>query len=79
MADLEKQPYGYEQHRLSDSPVRGEGELDQVDETADEHKALHRDLSARQVSMIAIGGAIGTGLIIGTYVSSPCANTRAHD
>jgi len=66
MADLEKQPYGYEQHRLSDSPVRGEGELDQVDETADEHKALHRDLSARQVSMIAIGGAIGTGLIIGT-------------
>ena len=27
---------------------------------------LHRGLKARQVSMIAIGGAIGTGLIIGT-------------
>ena len=27
---------------------------------------LRRGLNARQVSMIAIGGAIGTGLIIGT-------------
>ncbi len=27
---------------------------------------LHRGLKARQVTMIAIGGAIGTGLIIGT-------------
>lgn len=27
---------------------------------------LHRQLSSRQISMIAIGGAIGTGLIIGT-------------
>jgi yeast amino acid transporter len=27
---------------------------------------LHRGLKARQISMIAIGGAIGTGLIIGT-------------
>ena len=29
---------------------------------------LHRGLKARQITMIAIGGAIGTGLIIGTYV-----------
>lgn len=28
--------------------------------------ALHRGLKARQISMIAIGGAIGTGLVIGT-------------
>lgn len=27
---------------------------------------LHRDLKARHITMIAIGGAIGTGLIIGT-------------
>jgi hypothetical protein len=27
---------------------------------------LHRGLQARQIGMIAIGGAIGTGLIIGT-------------
>jgi len=27
---------------------------------------LHRDLKARHITMIAVGGAIGTGLIIGT-------------
>lgn len=30
------------------------------------HHYLHRGLKARQITMIAIGGAIGTGLIIGT-------------
>lgn len=30
------------------------------------HTQLHRDLKARHITMIAIGGAIGTGLIIGT-------------
>ena len=34
----------------------------------DNHHHLHRGLKARQITMIAIGGAIGTGLIIGTYV-----------
>lgn len=34
---------------------------DQVDDNA-----LHRGLQARHVTMIAIGGAIGTGLIVGT-------------
>lgn len=29
---------------------------------------LHRGLKARHITMIAIGGAIGTGLVIGTYV-----------
>lgn len=32
----------------------------------DQHHALHRGLSARQVSMIAIAGTIGTGLFLGT-------------
>lgn len=32
----------------------------------DEDHALHRGLKARHITMIAIGGAIGTGLIIGT-------------
>ena len=32
----------------------------------DAHHSLHRGLKARHISMIAIGGAIGTGLIIGT-------------
>lgn len=31
-----------------------------------EHTSLHRGLKARHISMIAIGGALGTGLIIGT-------------
>lgn len=36
-------------------------------ESEDEHTSLHRGLQSRQITMIAIGGAIGTGLIIGTY------------
>jgi len=32
----------------------------------DDHKHLHRGLKSRHITMIAIGGAIGTGLIIGT-------------
>jgi len=39
---------------------------DLKEEPQDEHVELHRDLKARHISMIAIGGAIGTGLIIGT-------------
>lgn len=44
-----------------------------VDTAAEYHEhsedivhSLHRGLKARQITMIAIGGAIGTGLIIGT-------------
>ncbi|KAL5334612.1 amino acid permease/ SLC12A domain-containing protein [Aspergillus crustosus] len=39
---------------------------DVKEDIRDEHVELHRDLKARHISMIAIGGAIGTGLIIGT-------------
>ncbi|KAI9753072.1 MAG: oligosaccharyl transferase glycoprotein complex, beta subunit [Chaenotheca gracillima] len=43
---------------------------DRVDSAVDahgvDHRSLHRDLKARHITMIAIGGAIGTGLIIGT-------------
>ena len=42
--------------------IRGEENLEEVDD----HHHLHRGLKARQITMIAIGGAIGTGLIIGT-------------
>lgn len=37
-------------------------ELVEIDDAHD----LHRGLKARHITMIAIGGAIGTGLIIGT-------------
>jgi len=39
---------------------------DVVAAESDAHGNLHRGLEARHITMIAIGGAIGTGLIIGT-------------
>lgn len=51
------------------SPV----EIGELSDPAAPHESLHRGLQARQVSMIAIGGAIGTGLIIGT--GTALANT----
>jgi amino acid transporter, AAT family len=36
------------------------------DTITEREKGLHRSLSARQLSMIAIGGAIGTGLFLGS-------------
>jgi len=32
----------------------------------DLHSRLHRDLKTRQIAMIALGGALGTGLLINT-------------
>lgn len=37
--------------------------------TADREAGLHRNLTPRQLSMIAIGGAIGTGLFLGSAIS----------
>lgn len=45
------------------------GDRRHVDDMKDPTTRLHRGLQARQVTMIAIGGAIGTGLIIGTGAS----------
>jgi len=56
----EQKGTGYSQEiigGLNDAPDR---------EDEDSHHHLHRGLSSRQITMIAIGGAIGTGLIIGT-------------
>lgn len=36
------------------------------EDSSDGGNHLHRGLHSRQITMIAIGGAIGTGLIIGT-------------
>ncbi|GAA5906463.1 hypothetical protein JCM8208_004668 [Rhodotorula glutinis] len=38
----------------------------QIDEGISKDEDLHRGLKARQISMIAIGGSIGTGLVIGS-------------
>lgn len=58
--EAEKIPYNYDAYQEG-PPAAGE-----LSDPNDVHHSLHRGLSARQVSMIAIGGAIGTGLIIGT-------------
>ena len=42
----------------------GEGQFHDSHDEPD--TSLHRGLKSRQITMIAIGGAIGTGLIIGT-------------
>lgn len=51
-----------------DSPERKGYPADVVTDEApvDLNHHLHRGLKSRQITMIAIGGAIGTGLIIGT-------------
>jgi len=43
-----------------------QGVVDDRIGSTSEHTSLHRGLKARHITMIAIGGAIGTGLIIGT-------------
>ena len=61
--------YGSTQHTLNgaDTPAAetpvGALPVPPVDQA---HGGLHRGLSARQVSMIAIAGTIGTGLFLGT-------------
>jgi amino acid transporter len=65
MADVHK----YD-HSSEGSPERKYGQEVNIASTGqfeeDSHHHLHRGLKARQITMIAIGGAIGTGLIIGT-------------
>ncbi|KAK4542481.1 hypothetical protein LTR36_006733 [Oleoguttula mirabilis] len=60
--EAEKLPYEYQQYGPQ-SPITDAGHLS---DPTDQSHSLHRGLTARQVSMIAIGGAIGTGLVIGT-------------
>jgi amino acid transporter len=64
--DVEKTDMGYD---ASASPTKdvGLGEDRHIRglETSAE-TSLHRGLKARHITMIAIGGAIGTGLIVGT-------------
>jgi amino acid transporter len=59
--------YGYKE---SKSGVVGHGEPLTTDADGvaihNDHTHLHRGLKSRHITMIAIGGAIGTGLIIGT-------------
>ncbi|KAF5006683.1 hypothetical protein FDECE_6975 [Fusarium decemcellulare] len=61
--DVEKSPPGLD---LQGTQTYDEQNVKQDVAQADQETALHRGLKARHITMIAIGGAIGTGLIIGT-------------
>ncbi|KAF8163259.1 dicarboxylic amino acid permease [Crassisporium funariophilum] len=50
----------------STSPTESPAYYDKELEEPPEEESLHRGLKARQISMIALGGAVGTGLIIGS-------------
>lgn len=66
--DIEKTDLGYDAHAAGSHDVAA-GDQKQVHIAGMETSAetsLHRGLQARHITMIAIGGAIGTGLIIGT-------------
>src|SRR6185503_11530129 len=56
--DVEKTGYQTQTYDTDNVQIRG---METSEETS-----LHRGLKARHITMIAIGGAIGTGLIIGT-------------
>ncbi|KAG8812173.1 hypothetical protein FRC18_003051 [Serendipita sp. 400] len=61
MADNEKKKVSNGSFEsVVDVKPEGEPHVEEVEET------LHRALKARQISMIALGGAVGTGLIIGS-------------
>ena len=63
-SDVEKDVKNDYSIQREPSPLTGEGHISQPEDG--EHHSLKRGLQSRQVTMIAIGGAIGTGLIIGT-------------
>ncbi|KAL3417377.1 amino acid permease [Phlyctema vagabunda] len=69
MAEINKYHHHYDdsssqERKVTDHTPAIVENADDFDEETDKH--LHRNLSSRQITMIAIGGAIGTGLIIGT-------------
>ncbi|KAH7133158.1 amino acid permease/ SLC12A domain-containing protein [Dactylonectria estremocensis] len=63
-SDVEKTDLGYDASAVPDKSVQHNVHIPGL-ETSEE-TSLHRGLQARHITMIAIGGAIGTGLIIGT-------------
>ena len=63
-SDAKRESNGYELKEIQVPP--GQTPVGVSKAQPDPHSSLHRGLKARHISMIAIGGAIGTGLIIGT-------------
>ncbi|KAI9792534.1 MAG: hypothetical protein M1816_002054 [Peltula sp. TS41687] len=75
MDTFERRPYSHDLESPSPTKVERSSDVPAAEETmaqghgGNNHTALHRGLKSRHITMIAIGGAIGTGLIIGTGVA----------
>jgi amino acid permease len=65
VSSVEASGHDSESGKYEGSTTEHTGELGLAEEVDKTH-SLHRGLASRQITMIAIGGAIGTGLIIGT-------------
>ncbi|OCH95508.1 dicarbixylic amino acid permease [Obba rivulosa] len=65
MAEYDEKRAPSTKESVSDAPAEAAYQDEHLVDPKEE-ESLHRDLSARQISMIALGGAIGTGLIIGS-------------
>ncbi|KAG8910682.1 hypothetical protein FRC01_006197, partial [Tulasnella sp. 417] len=68
---MSKADLGYDSEKLGAPPpfVLASSSNSRVEEDPallEAEETLHRGLKARQISMIALGGAVGTGLIIGS-------------
>lgn len=64
-SDASPQGTGFGNEKIPQSEALNREPSSEIVEVEDGHD-LHRGLKARHITMIAIGGAIGTGLIIGT-------------
>ncbi|KAJ4320336.1 amino acid transporter [Fusarium piperis] len=64
--DVEKTDLGYDAGMPAEKVERGDVDLHIRGLETSAETSLQRGLKARHITMIAIGGAIGTGLIIGT-------------
>ena len=63
---LEKMDNNGPETMVNIQPLRQRAKDDGTPDLQPEEEHLRRSLSSRQASMLALGGAIGTGLIVGT-------------
>lgn len=70
MTDMHKELVGTSRESVRHGVVQ--------DASAGSNNELQKHLKSRHVTMIALGGSLGTGLLVGTYATSPLRNTLEH-